>query len=142
MKSLVVVLLCVVGVALAKDTWKTTCKGKWDITSISATSPVKKGVGFTLTFSGNLEHEVTGGQTVYTTYYSGINLGTTTQPLKEAGELYNPPGPLPWHAGALSWQSSLSVPSNAPSGGYVQDMKATDHNGEVLFCIKGEFAVS
>jgi len=134
------VLACLAGSALAgRNDW-TVCgdaaKHAYKIKSITATAPII-GQEMTITMTGDVVSDVSGGTIHFDTKYNGINIGKEDHPFCDVAR--DTGSPCPWTVGSdRVWVTKVTLPSTTPHGAFTEEFSAKNGDQSIL-CVKGVF---
>jgi len=133
-------LACLAGSALAgRNDW-TVCgdaaKHAYKIKSITATAPII-GQEMTITMTGDVVSDVSGGTMHFDTKYNGINIGKEDHPFCDVAR--DTGSPCPWTVGTdRVWVTKVTLPSTTPHGAFTEEFSAKNGDQSIL-CVHGVF---
>ncbi|XP_065914004.1 putative phosphatidylglycerol/phosphatidylinositol transfer protein DDB_G0278295 [Dysidea avara] len=126
--------------AASACTIDTSCdKSNYDVTDLKISfspDPPEKGKNVTITASGTVNKEITGGKIKVVAKYGIITVLDQSYDVCDLVQQIGKQCPIP--AGPLSGSATTMVPSDVPPGKYHADIEGTDQDGKPMICLMAE----
>eukprot|EP00762_Andalucia_godoyi_P002432 ANDGO_02713.mRNA.1 Cathepsin B-like cysteine proteinase 5 len=143
LKYAVVALVALAVLVSADGPWS-SCGTSADHLKVSSLTispnPLARGQPFSVSFSGSLDEQVTGGSVAIKVSYQRIPVYGKTVDLCQLVQQGGASCPLP--AGPVTFTQSETFPSSPPKGTYEGQITITDSNGQQITCIKFDMPVT